>query len=102
MTLKGTEVTVSPPRADHTVQPWASAIRRVSASSAVFPMPASPLNTSRLPEDEASARRALTASATSAISASRSHREDEAAGPGRASVMPLPPQVARTTYRHRA
>lgn len=102
MTLKGTEVTVSPPRADQTVQPLASAVLRASASRAVLPMPASPPNTSRLPEDEASARSASTACATSAISVSRSQRKAEAAGPGRACVIPLPPQAARTTYRHRA
>ncbi|GAA3210114.1 hypothetical protein GCM10020256_07960 [Streptomyces thermocoprophilus] len=41
-TLNGTERSRSPPRADQTVQPRDSASRRVSASSAVLPMPASP------------------------------------------------------------
>ncbi len=69
-TWKGTEVTVSPPRADHTVhRPAAS--RRISDSRAVLPMPASPLHT-RTPPVGTSAQSASTAPAAAASSVSRS------------------------------
>lgn len=101
-TLKGTERRVSPPRADQTVQPRCSAMRRVSASSAVLPSPASPRSTSRLPGEERSAHRVSTIAVTAATSSSRSQREGGASPVGRSSVIPLPPQVAPPTYRRRA
>lgn len=101
-TLNGTDFRVSPPRADHTAQPRRSAMRRVSFISAVLPSPASPRNTRRLPAEDRSAHRTSSARVTVAISASRSHREAVAAAGGRPSVIPLPPQVARMTYRPRA
>lgn len=101
-TLKGTDLRVSPPRADQTVQPRASAMRRVSASSAVLPSPASPRATRRVPGEDRSAHRLSTARVMVAISSSRSQREAEAAAVRPTSVIPLPPHVARMTYRARA
>lgn len=101
-TLKGTDLRVSPPRADQTVQPRASARRRVAFSRAVLPKPASPRISSTLPEDVRPAHRESITASTAASSSSRSHSEAGAAAKGRTSVIPLPPQVARTTYRSRA